>query len=88
MTRAVTELASASEPVSVEAGNLKVTVFPGYIGVPDVGQQAVAEFEKDQAGVVMSTIPVQAIADSLGNASLGRLTVIRKLMENSLKTVT
>ena len=65
------ELASASEPVSVEAGNLKVTVFPGYIGVPDVGQQAVAEFEKDQAGVVMSTIPVQAIADSLGNASLG-----------------
>lgn len=66
-----TELASASEPVSVEAGNLKVTVFPGYIGVPDVGQQAVAEFEKDQAGVVMSSIPVQAIADSLGNASLG-----------------
>ena len=66
-----TELASAFEPVSVEAGNLKVTVFPGYIGVPDVGQQAVAEFEKDQAGVVMSTIPVQAIADSLGNASLG-----------------
>ena len=66
-----TELASASELVSVEAGNLKVTVFPGYIGVPDVGQQAVAEFEKDQAGVVMSTIPVQAIADSLGNASLG-----------------
>ena len=66
-----TELASASESVSVEAGNLKVTVFPGYIGVPDVGQQAVAEFEKDQAGVVMSTIPVQAIADSLGNASLG-----------------
>ena len=66
-----TELASASEPVSVEAGNLKVTVFPGYIGVPDVGQQAVAEFEKDQAGVVMSTIPVQSIADSLGNASLG-----------------
>ena len=66
-----TELASASEPVSVEAGNLKVTVFPGYIGVPDVGQQAVAEFEKDQAGVVMSAIPVQAIADSLGNASLG-----------------
>ena len=55
-----TELASASEPVSVEAGNLKVTVFPGYIGVPDVGQQAVAEFEKDHAGVVMSTIPVQA----------------------------
>lgn len=66
-----TELASASEPVSVEAGNLKVTVFPGYIGVPDVGQQAVAEFEKDQAGVVMSSIPVQAIADSLGDASLG-----------------
>ena len=66
-----TELASASEPISVEAGNLKVTVFPGYIGVADVGQQAVAEFEKDQAGVVMSTIPVQAIADSLGNASLG-----------------
>ena len=65
------ELASASEPVSVEAGNLKVTVFPGYIGVPDVGQQAVAEFEKDQAGVVMSSIPVQAIADSLGDASLG-----------------
>lgn len=65
------EIASASEPVSVEAGNLKVTVFPGYIGVPDVGQQAVAEFEKDQAGVVMSSIPVQAIADSLGDASLG-----------------
>lgn len=65
------DLASASEPVSVEAGNLKVTVFPGYIGVPDVGQQAVAEFEKDQAGVVMSSIPVQAIADSLGDASLG-----------------
>ena len=55
------ELASASEPVSVEAGNLKVTVFPGYIGVPDVGEK----------GVVMSTIPVQAIADSLGDASLG-----------------
>ena len=39
------ELASASEPVSVEAGNLKVTVFPGYIGVPDVVEKAVAEFE-------------------------------------------
>lgn len=68
-----TELASGSEPVSVEAENLKVTVFPGYIGVPDVGQQAVAEFEKDQAGVVMSSIPVQAIADSLGDASLGTI---------------
>ena len=65
------ELASASEPVSVEAGTLKVTVFPGYIGVPDVGEQAVAAFEKDPAGVVMSTIPVQAIAGSLGDASLG-----------------
>ena len=64
-------LASASEPVSVEAGTLKVTVFPGYIGVPDVGEQAVAAFEKDPAGVVMSTIPVQAIAGSLGDASLG-----------------
>ena len=69
--RSSTELASASEPVSEEAGNLKVTIFPGYIGVPDVGQQAVAEFEKDQAGVVMSAIPVQTIADSLGDASLG-----------------
>ena len=66
-----TELASASEPVSVEAGNLKVTVFPGYIGVPDVGEKAVAAFEKEPAGVVMSTIPVQAIAESLGDASLG-----------------
>lgn len=66
-----TELASSSETVSVEAGNLKVTVFPGYIGVPDVGEQAVAAFEKDPAGVVMSTIPVQAIAGSLGDASLG-----------------
>lgn len=65
------ELASASEPVSVEAGTLKVTVFPGYIGVPDVGEKAVAAFEKEPAGVVMSTIPVQAIADSLGDASLG-----------------
>ena len=67
------ELASASEPVSVEAGNLKVTVFPGYIGVTDVGEKAVAEFKKDPAGVVMSTIPVQAIADSLGDASLGTI---------------
>lgn len=65
------ELASTSEPVSVEAGTLKVTVFPGYIGVPDVGEKAVAAFEKEPAGVVMSTIPVQAIADSLGDASLG-----------------
>ena len=65
------ELASASEPVSVEAGTLKVTVFPGYIGVPDVGEKAVAAFEKEPAGVVMSTIPVQAIAGSLGDASLG-----------------
>ena len=65
------ELASASEPVSVEAGTLKVTVFSGYIGVPDVGEKAVAAFEKEPAGVVMSTIPVQAIADSLGDASLG-----------------
>ncbi len=68
-----TELASASEPVSVEAENLKVTVFPGYIGVAEVGQQAVAEFEKDPAGVVMSAIPVQTIADSLGDASLGTI---------------
>ncbi len=36
-----------------------------------MGEKAVAEFEKDPAGVVMSTIPVQAIADSLGDASLG-----------------
>ena len=50
-------------------------------------RMAVAEFEKDPAGVVMSTIPVQAIADSLGDASLELLTVIRKPMENSLKTV-
>lgn len=68
-----TELASASEPVRVEAGNLKVTVFPGYIGVAEVGQHAVAEFEKEPAGVVMSAIPVQAIADSLGGASLGTI---------------
>ena len=65
------ELASSSEPVSVEAGTLKVTVFPGYIGVPDVGEKAVAAFEEEPAGVVMSAIPVQAIADSLGDASLG-----------------
>ena len=47
-----TELASASEPVSMEA---------------------VAAFEKDPAGVVMSTIPVQTIADSLKDASLGTI---------------
>ena len=68
-----TELASASEPVSMEAGALKVTVFPGYIGVTDVGEKAVAAFEKDPAGVVMSTIPVQTIADSLKDASLGTI---------------
>ena len=65
------ELASASEPVSVEAGSLKVTVFPGYISASEVGQQAIAEYKKDPAGVVMSTIPVLPIASSLGDASLG-----------------
>lgn len=65
------ELASASEPVNVEAGNLKVTVFPGYISALEVGQQAIAEYKKEPAGVVMSTIPVLPIASSLGDASLG-----------------
>lgn len=65
------ELASSAEPVRVESGALKVTVFPGYIGVPDVGSQAVAEFEKDPAGIVMGVIPLQTIADSLGDAELG-----------------
>jgi len=65
------ELASASEPVSVEAGSLKVTVFPGYISALEVGQQAIAEYKKNPAGVVMSTIPVLPIASSLGDASLG-----------------
>ena len=65
------ELASASEPVSVEAGSLNVTVFPGYISALEVGQQAIAEYKKDPAGVVMSTIPVLPIASSLGDASLG-----------------
>lgn len=65
------ELASASEPVSVEAEGLKVTIFPGYISALEVGQQAIAEYKKDPAGVVMSTIPVLPIASSLGDASLG-----------------
>ena len=52
---------------------MKVTVFPGYIGVTDVGEKAVAAFEKDPAGVVMSTIPVQTIVDSLKDASLGTI---------------
>lgn len=65
------ELASSAEPVCVESGALKVTVFPGYVGIPDVGQKAVAEFEKDPAGIVLGVIPLQTIADSLGNAELG-----------------
>lgn len=66
-------LASSAEPVSAEAGALKVTVFPGYIGMPDVGQKAVAEFEKDPAGIVLGVIPLQSIAGSLGDAELGMI---------------
>lgn len=67
------EIAAAGETLQVQAGELKVTVFPGYIGVESIGQQAVAEYEKDPADVVMSVIPIRPIADSLGNASLGTI---------------
>ena len=70
----------------MEAGALKVTVFPGYIGVTDVGEKAVAAFEKDQAGVVMSTIPVQTIADSLKDASLGTIDCYTQANEDFFKT--
>lgn len=65
------ELAVTSEPVHLEAGDLKVCVYPGFVGETSVGQQAIAEYEKDPAGVVMGVIPLRSIADSLGDAELG-----------------
>ena len=65
------EIAKTEEPLHVQAGDLKVCVFPGYVGEESTGQKAVEEFQKDEAGVVMGVIPVQKIAKSLGNASLG-----------------
>ena len=52
-----------------------------------MGEKAVAEFEKDPAGVVMSTIPVQAIADSLGDASLGTVDCYTETNGELFKTV-
>lgn len=65
------ELAATQEPLHVQAGDLKVCIFPGYISAAEVGQQAVAEFQADKADVVMSVIPLQTIAASLGDADLG-----------------
>ena len=65
------ELAATQEPLHVQAGDLKVCIFPGYISVDEIGQQAVAEFQADKADVVLSVIPLQTIADSLGDADFG-----------------
>lgn len=65
------ELAVTSEPLHLEAGDLKVCVYPGFVGETSVGQQAIAEYEKDPAGVVMGVIPLRSIAASLGDAELG-----------------
>lgn len=65
------ELAVTEEPVHLEAGDLKVCIFPGYIGMPQVGEQAKAEFASDPADIVLGAIPLQKIAASLGDAKLG-----------------
>ncbi len=65
------ELAVTEEPVRLEAGDLRVCIFPGYIGIPAVGTEAAAEFEKDPTDVVLGVIPLQKIASSLGDAKLG-----------------
>lgn len=67
------ELAATEEPIHVESGDLKVCIYPGYVGIPAVGQAAIAEFQADKAGVVMGAIPLQAIADSLDDAKLGTI---------------
>lgn len=64
-------LAAASEETTVEAGSLKVTLFPGYVGMPSVGEQAVSAYKSSNAGVVLGVIPLRSIADGLGNARLG-----------------
>lgn len=69
--RTSAELAVTGEPLRLEAGDLKICIFPGYVGMDSVGRQAVAEYEKDPADVVLGVIPLQAIADSLGDAELG-----------------
>lgn len=64
-------LAAVSEGTTVEVGFLKVTLFPGYVGMPAVGDQAVAAYESANAGVVLGVIPLRSIADGLGDAKLG-----------------
>lgn len=65
------ELAVTEEPVRLEAGDLKVCIFPGYIGMTEVGEQAKAEYASDPADIVLGVIPLQKIAASLGDAKLG-----------------
>lgn len=65
------ELAVTEEPLRLEAGDLKVCIFPGFVGIESVGQQAIAAYEQDPAGTVLGVIPLQSIADSLGDAELG-----------------
>ena len=64
-------LAASQEETTVEAGSVKVTLFPGYVGMPAVGDQAVSAYEASHAGVVLGVIPLRAIADGLGDAKLG-----------------
>ncbi len=64
-------LSAVSETTTVEAGFLKVTLFPGYVGMPAVGDQAVTAYESANAGVVLGVIPLRSIADGLGSARLG-----------------
>lgn len=64
-------LAASQEETTIEAGSVKVTLFPGYVGMSAVGDQAVRAYEKSNAGVVLGVIPLRSIADRLGDAKLG-----------------
>ena len=71
LPRTSQELAICQGPLTIQEGPLTVTLFSGYVGIPQVGQLAVTAYEQSQAGVVLGVIPLQAIADSMPNAKLG-----------------
>ena len=65
------EILSATEPVSVEEGGVKLCIVPGFLDSELYSEAAKEAYQEHPYKQVLSVIPISNLADTVADASLG-----------------
>lgn len=65
------DLAATDQPITLQAGELTVTICPGYVARENYLETAKAAYGEGNYDVVLSVLPPEGMVDVIGKAALG-----------------